>query len=185
MEFARTAPDQPGMITPTGNDYPGGGLVEPDNPAEEFSPAGFFVGIHGKECDMRLLIQIGLVAFGSALGGLARWGVGAGAARLLGSAFPWGTFIINISGSLFLGWFSTVLSDRWLAGPGSWLRADDLRLMVAVGFTGAYTTFSTFEYESDKLFRDGEGLLAMTYLFGSVFLGLLSVRCGILLGRWR
>jgi CrcB protein len=133
---------------------------------------------------MRLLFQVGLVAFGSAIGGLLRWGVSVCAARLLGTAFPWGTFIINLSGSLFLGWFSTILSDRLVLGETSWLRPDDLRLMIAVGFTGAYTTFSTFEYESHGLLRDGNGLAGMTYLFASVFLGLLAVRFGILLGRW-
>jgi len=131
---------------------------------------------------MHVLSQIGLVALGSALGGLARWGLTAGAARLLGTTFPWGTFVINISGSFFLGWFMTVISER-LPGTGGWLRPDDLRLMVAVGFTGAYTTFSTFEYETHGLLGEGEGMMAMTYLFASVFLGLLAVRLGILLAR--
>ncbi len=134
---------------------------------------------------MRVLFQIVLVAFGSALGGLARWGLGTYAARLFGTAFPWGTFVINVSGCLFLGWFATVLSERLVLGEGSWLRADDLRLMVAVGFTGAYTTFSTFEFEAHGLLRDGDGLKGMTYLFASVFLGLLAVRLGIMLARWR
>ena len=57
--------------------------------------------------------------------------------------------------------------------------------MVAVGFTGAYTTFSTFEYESHVLLRDGDGLKGMTYVFASVFLGLVAVRLGILLARWK
>jgi CrcB protein len=131
---------------------------------------------------VRLLVQVGLVALGSAAGGLLRWGVGAAAARWLGTTFPYGTFFINLSGSLFLGWFSTVLSEK-LLGSTAWLRPDDLRLMVAVGFTGAYTTFSTFEYESHGLLRDGDGLLGLTYLFGSVFLGLVAVRLGILLAR--
>jgi CrcB protein len=91
---------------------------------------------------------------------------------------------INLSGSLFLGWFLTVLAERSPAGGGGWLRPDDLRLAVAVGFTGAYTTFSTFEYEAHGLLQDGDGLAAMTYLFGSIFLGLLAVRAGILLARW-
>ena len=132
---------------------------------------------------MRVLFQIVLVAVGSTLGGLARWGVTAGAARLLGNTFPWGTFFINLSGSLFLGWFMTILSTKLPAGASGWLRPEDLRLMVAVGFTGAYTTFSTFEYDSHGLLRDGDGILGMTYLFGSVFLGLLAVRVGILLAR--
>jgi CrcB protein len=130
-----------------------------------------------------VLSQIGLVAFGSALGGLARWGVTVGSARLFGTAFPWGTFVINLSGSLFLGWFMTILSNRLPADGVGGLRPDDLRLMVAVGFTGAYTTFSTFEFETHGLLRDGDGLLGMSYLFGSVFLGLLAVRLGIMLAR--
>ncbi len=134
---------------------------------------------------MRLLVQIGLVAFGSALGGLLRWGVTVQSARWFGTGFPWGTFIINLSGSLFLGWFSTILTERLVLSETSWLRPDDLRLMIAVGFTGAYTTFSTFEYESHNLLRDGDGLAGMIYLFASVLLGLIAVRFGIVLARWK
>jgi CrcB protein len=133
--------------------------------------------------DVDVLTKIGLVAFGSALGGISRWGVTVGAARLLGTAFPWGTFIINVLGSLFLGWFMTVLSERLPANGWGWLRPDDLRLMVAVGFTGAFTTFSTFEYESHGLFRDGESLAALAYLIASVSLGLTAVHLGIVLAR--
>jgi CrcB protein len=132
---------------------------------------------------VQILVQISLVSVGGALGSLLRWGVGVGFGRLFGTAFPWGTFFINISGSLFLGWFSTILTDRLLSNGFGWLRADDLRLLVAVGFTGAYTTFSTFEYESAVLLRDGDGLLGLTYVFGSLFLGLVAVRVGMMLAR--
>lgn len=132
---------------------------------------------------MRVLIQIGLVALGSALGGLTRWGVTAGMGRLLGTGFPWGTLSVNVVGSLFIGWLMTMLSERFPSGSVWYLRPDDLRLLLAVGFTGSLTTFSTFEYESHALLRDGDGLTAMTYLFGSLFFGLLAVRVGILLGR--
>jgi CrcB protein len=131
------------------------------------------------------MVQIGLVALGSALGGLARWGVATGAACWFGTAFPWGTFFINISGSLFLGWFSAALAGRLILSDNSWLRPDDLRLMIAVGFTGAYTTFSTFEYEAHGLLRDGDGLAGTIYIFGSVLLGLLAVRLGTNLAAWR
>lgn len=131
---------------------------------------------------MRVLLHIGLVAFGSAIGGLARWGVGLAAARWLGTTFPWGTLAINVSGSLFLGWFTTLLGDRLLQGI-SWLDADGLRLMIAVGFTGAYTTFSTFEYETYSLVRDGRGLDAAAYVAISVFLGLAAVHFGVRLAR--
>lgn len=133
---------------------------------------------------MRVFVHIGLVAFGSAVGGLLRWGVGLMAAWLFGTAFPWGTFLINVTGCLFLGWFATLLGDRLLQGVG-WIDADGLRLMIAVGFTGAYTTFSTFEYESDKLLRDADGFLGLTYIFVSVFLGLAAVRLGVFLARGR
>jgi CrcB protein len=105
----------------------------------------------------------------------------AAAGRLCGTMFPFGTFLINITSSFFLGWFLTVLSER--LGDGTWLRPDDLRLMVAVGFTGSFTTFSTFEYKSHGLLRDGDGLAAMTSIFLSVLLGLLAVRLGILAAR--
>jgi CrcB protein len=131
----------------------------------------------------RLLVQIVLVAFGSALGGLTRWGVAAAAARWLGAAFPWGTFFINISGSFFLGWFLSVLSERYVPGEKAWLRPDDLRLLLAVGFCGAYTTFSTYAFESQGLLADGDGLAGTLYMLGSVLIGLLAVRLGILLGR--
>jgi fluoride exporter len=133
---------------------------------------------------VRLLVQIGLVALGSGLGGLARWGATVGAARRLGTAFPWGTFLINLSGSFFLGWFNTFLAARLAWPADAWLHADDLKLLVAVGFTGAYTTFSTFEYEADGLLRQGDGLRGALYLFGSMALGLVAVRCGVLLARW-
>lgn len=133
---------------------------------------------------MRLVVQIGLVALGSAIGGLTRWGVAVLAGRLLGTRFPYGTFLINVTGSLLLGWFLTVLAERTPLALGSWLRPDDLRLLVAIGFTGAYTTFSTFEYESHQLFGDGDSLAGLAYVAGSVVLGLVAVRAGVLLARW-
>ena len=133
----------------------------------------------------RMLLQIGLVAFGSSLGGLLRWVVGLAAGRWFGTSFPWGTFFINISGCLFLGWFSTVMAERVANNGSSWINIDDLRLMLAVGFTGAYTTFSTYEFESHNLIRDGDSLKGMIYLFGSVFVGLAAVRMGVLLARSR
>ncbi len=131
-----------------------------------------------------MFVQIVLVAFGSSVGGLARWGVGLAAARWFGTAWPWGTFIINVSGCLFLGWFSTLIGDRLLQGAG-WLDADQLRLMIAVGFTGAYTTFSTFEYEANGMLKEGDGFAGLTYILASVFLGLVAVRLGVILARWR
>ncbi len=122
------------------------------------------------------MVQVLCVALGSVLGGLLRWGVGLAFASWFGRDFPWGTFFINVSGSCFLGWFTTMLNGRFAAS--TWIDATNLRLAVAVGFTGAYTTFSTFELETNKLLQDGDTLPAMTYVVGSVFVGLLALRLG-------
>jgi CrcB protein len=126
--------------------------------------------------------QIMLVAIGSALGGLARFGVAVWFDRRLGTAFPWATLFINLTGSLFLGWFMTVLQQRLVFTDESWVRPNDLRLLIAFGFTGAYTTFSTFEMETLILLNKGNWLAGAAYVALSVFLGLLAVRLGVFLG---
>jgi CrcB protein len=108
-----------------------------------------------------------------------RWGITVAFARLFGTSYPWGTLFINVSGSLFLGWLMAVLAER-LPEDG-WLRAADLRLMIAVGFTGAYTTFSTFEYETSQLIENGDALKSLSYVVGSVALGLFAIRFGMML----
>lgn len=131
---------------------------------------------------MRVLAQIALVALGSALGGLTRWSVGLAVIRLLGKAFPYGTLCINVTGSLFLGWLATYLEARFTPEQPPRLR-EDLWLLLGTGFTGAYTTFSTFEYEAHGLFGEGRGLAGTAYLLLSVTLGLAAVRLGALLAR--
>jgi CrcB protein len=128
---------------------------------------------------MRLLFQIALVSFGSALGGLARWGVGTLAVVWLGRSFPFGTLVINLSGSFFLGCVATLLAGRLVHHDTNWIEADDLRLLLAVGFAGAFTTFSTFEYETHSLLRNGDYVLTLAYVCGSVCIGLLALRAGI------
>jgi CrcB protein len=149
-------------------------------------PAGLL--LFGKDGRVDALIRIALVAFGGALGSLARWGVSLLIDRWLTNwprvVFPWATFVINITGCFFLGWFITVLNERLSAGGGNWIRPDSLRLMIAVGFTGAYTTFSTFEFEANRTISDGEGIVGVTYIAASVILGLLAVRLGVMLARW-
>lgn len=132
---------------------------------------------------MQTIVQIGLVAAGSAIGGVTRWTVAVWFGKWFGTGFPWGTLFINLTGSLFLGWFSTIVADRLPVSESSWVQPDALKLLVAVGFTGAYTTFSTFEYETQGLLRDGRGLAAAAYAGLSVFLGLLAARMGVTLAR--
>jgi fluoride exporter len=87
--------------------------------------------------------------------------------------FPIGTLVINVSGSLFLGWFLTYCGSRHVS--------DTTRLAIGAGFVGAYTTFSTFMYESSRLADEGAGIQALVNLIGSLVLGILAVRLGILL----
>lgn len=124
---------------------------------------------------MKILVQYLVVAGGGAVGAMLRLLVATVCARSLGAAFPIGTFVINISGSLFLGWFLAAVGARIMV-------SDTLKLAVAVGFVGAYTTFSTFVYESNALFETGSGVKAMVNLIGSVAIGLVAVRAGIWMG---
>ena len=117
-----------------------------------------------------------LIGLGGFFGANARFLVSSWTARLLGTHFPYGTFIANISGNLLLGVTIAILHDRAL------LESPQRHFFVA-GFLGAYTTFSTFTYESMQLFQQGSLLLGLLNVFGSVALGLLAVFCGVLLGR--
>ena len=125
---------------------------------------------------MKLLIQYISIAGGGAVGAVLRFFIGRACGAMFGTTFPVGTFVINITGSLFLGWFLTFARQR--IGI-----SDTLRLAVAVGFVGAYTTFSTFMFETHALVESGSGIKAMGNLVGSVVVGLIAVRFGIWLGE--
>ena len=124
---------------------------------------------------MKVLVNVLAVAAGGSLGAVARLGVATLCARLFGTAFPIGTFVINISGSFALGYFLAVITDRTIV-------SDATRLAIAVGFIGSYTTFSTYMFESDALARDGAWIKAAANLIGSVIVGLLAVRVGMWAG---
>jgi fluoride exporter len=117
-----------------------------------------------------------LVALGGALGALVRFGVGAFVARKLGVGWPYGTFLINISGCLTIGLFLPVLADR----PGA---HEAWRHFLPIGFVGAYTTFSTFEYETLTLLESGKWMFAAGYVLLSNFAGLFVVWLGATIGR--
>jgi CrcB protein len=90
--------------------------------------------------------------------------------------FPWGTFVINVTGSFLLGLFFAVSMER-LGVAGFW------RPFFAIGFLGAYTTFSTFSLETMNLIESGSFLLATANIVASVLLSLLGVYIGIMIGR--
>jgi CrcB protein len=126
---------------------------------------------------MAALMPYLLVGFGGFIGANARFVV----ARLVGAMFetrfPLGTFVINISGSFLLGVLGTIVAQKVM--PNS----EAMRLALGVGFLGAFTTFSTFEFETHALFDDGSWLTATTNMFASLFVGLLAVRAGIVVAK--
>ena len=116
------------------------------------------------------------VSLGAVIGANARYFLGAWAAERFGTTFPYGTLIINLTGSLILGFFLALATERALIDPR-------YRLLIAVGFCGSYTTFSTYTYESITLMLSGSWALGLLNLLGSTVLGLGAVGLGILLGR--
>ncbi len=117
------------------------------------------------------------IGFGGFLGANARYWLGAWVDSHVSALFPYGTWIINVTGSFVLGFFVAFSQER------TWV-ATSFRLMFAVGFVGAYTTFSTFEYESMHLLQEGELLIGAIYLLGSVITGAIAVIAGLALGSW-
>jgi CrcB protein len=111
---------------------------------------------------------IGLVGMGSFFGGIARYLVGLGVTARFGTGWPLGTFIINISGCFMIGFFLTLASERMTIHEG-W------RLLFPIGFVGAYTTFSTYEYETARLIESGAWGKALSYLLASTVAGYAAV----------
>ena len=116
------------------------------------------------------------IALSGALGALARYGLDGWVARRTSGSFPWGTLVVNVSGSLLLGFLFTLLTDRYRVEP--WLRSG-----LTIGFVGAYTTFSTLSLETYRLLEDGSYGLAAANAFGSAAAGLAALYVGVVLGR--
>ena len=109
-----------------------------------------------------------LIALGGALGSIARYWVGSTIAARMGIRFPYGTLIVNITACIVIGFSLTYLSRRADMSP-AW------RYLIPIGFIGAYSTFSTYEWETLTTMRSGEFALASLYAVGSLVLGLAAV----------
>ena len=117
-----------------------------------------------------------IVAAGGAAGAVARYGVTLFVATFWKRDFPLATLLINVSGSFILGFFATMAAERTAIDP-LW------RLLIATGFVGAYTTFSTFEYETERLAASGAVMWGIVNILTSVIAGFIAVRLGIVVAR--
>jgi CrcB protein len=116
------------------------------------------------------------IATGGALGSLARYGVGSLVAGRMGTRFPYGTFVINLTACVIIGFSLTLMERRTEINP-AW------RFLIPIGFVGAYSTFSTFEWEIFSKLQVGAFLITALYVSLSVLLGLLAVWLGVVLAR--
>jgi fluoride exporter len=118
-----------------------------------------------------------LIAIGGALGSIARYWVSSSVGSRMGIRFPYGTLIVNLSACLVIGFTLTWLGERMEVGS-------TMRYLIPIGFIGAYSTFSTYEWETLETLRSGAFLLAGVYAAGSVLLGLGATWCGAALAEW-
>ena len=121
-------------------------------------------------------MKVAVVALGGALGALARYGVALFVTRFWENPFPLSTFLINVTGSFVMGFFVAFATESSGLNP-LW------RLLIVTGFLGAYTTFSTFEYETHRLATNGAWTLALLNVLASVIAGFVAIQLGIMVVR--
>lgn len=116
------------------------------------------------------------VALGGSLGAITRYIISNSFLAVVFVSFPFPTFFINVTGSFFIGFLFTLTTERFEIG-------ENLRLFLTVGFLGAYTTFSTFEFEIFQLIRERQYLNGLFYAVSSVAIGFAGVLLGVWLAR--
>jgi CrcB protein len=123
---------------------------------------------------MRVVVAVGAAGF---FGSISRYGIEGWVFRRTGGTWPWGTFVVNVTGSLILGiLFALLIEGRIVIAP--WLRS-----ALTIGLIGAYTTFSTLTLETFRLLEDGAFAGAMANAFGSLAAGMVAVYLGVVIGR--
>ena len=122
------------------------------------------------------MMNVVIIGIGGAIGAVARYVIALWIGQRWGRGFPLGTFVINVSGSFLIGLLMTLMVDRFTVDP-RW------RLLLVVGFLGAYTTFSTFEYETGALLKDGEWAFAMLNVILSVVVGFIALKVGEMIAK--
>lgn len=116
------------------------------------------------------------IAIGGAIGALSRYGMMNLVAHLLGTRLPWGTLLVNISGSLVIGVLYVLISEKMLL-------SSEVRALLIVGFLGAFTTFSTFSLDTVLLIQQGWIVQALGYMLASVMICVLATWLGMVLAR--
>ncbi|MGB8697982.1 MAG: fluoride efflux transporter CrcB [Thermosynechococcaceae cyanobacterium] len=116
------------------------------------------------------------IALGAVPGALSRYYLTRWCTTWLGTGFPYGTFLVNLSGALLMGFFTTLVLEKTVVSP-------DVRALVAVGFLGAYTTFSTYVLDTVNLMQGGSWHRVMVYWGGSAMLGIVSLGFGSAIAR--
>ncbi|MCL4475480.1 MAG: fluoride efflux transporter CrcB [Nitrospirae bacterium] len=122
------------------------------------------------------MINYFIIGIGGFAGAITRYALAVWIGQKWGRSFPLGTFVINVSGSFLIGLLMTLLTEKFMANP-QW------RLLLVVGFLGAYTTFSTFEYETGNLIKDSEIVLAALNVVLSVVLGFVALKMGEVIAK--
>ena len=113
---------------------------------------------------------------GGVAGTVVRYVLSGVVSEAAGTCFPYGTFVVNLAGCFLIGFLSVLADEKFILGP-------DMKMLLMVGFCGAFTTFSTFMLETGNLIKNGETLRAFTNVLLSVIVGFLVFRLGILVAE--
>lgn len=117
-----------------------------------------------------------MIGLGGAMGAIARYQLAVMIQARIPAGFPWGTFVVNVTGCLVMGVATTLLAERLIVHP-NW------RFLIPIGFIGAYTTFSTFELETFRAVTDGDWLVGGLNVVASVLAGYVALWLGVVLTR--
>ncbi|MGC2171817.1 MAG: fluoride efflux transporter CrcB [Candidatus Sulfotelmatobacter sp.] len=122
------------------------------------------------------MLKYVMVGVGGCLGSILRFWLGSYVGSRMGTRFPYGTFVINVTGSFLIGLILALLTAKT-----HW--SQNWRYLIPIGFLGGYTTFSSFEYETLRTIQDGQIALGLLYVGASVAVGFIGVWGGVIAGR--
>ena len=121
------------------------------------------------------MLKIIYLAVGGITGTFARYFLAGAVYDVMGTRFPYGTLLVNLSGCFIIGVLTSLSESKFVLNP-------DMKVLLMIGFCGAFTTFSTFMLETSNLIRDGETLRAFLNVLASVVVGFIVFRIGVVLG---